>query len=101
MGKPFKIVEQGPQPVALVGRNELGKFHRIEAQTPEELKAEARSRGVMVQAVATQRQAPDTEVSSENKSTESGEAASYDPVLPWPPAGPINDDNHVPFKNLK
>jgi len=101
MGKPFKIIEQEQGPVALVGRNELGKFHRIEAQTPEELKSEARARGVMVQAIATQRQAPDTEVSSENKSTESGSAASYDPALPWPPAGPVNDANNLPFKNLK
>jgi len=101
MGKPFKIIEQGQQPAALVGRDGAGKFRKIEAQTPDELKAEARARGVMVQDISIQRKAPDTEVSSDNKTTESGKAASYEPALPWPPAGPVNDDNHVPFKNLK
>ena len=100
MGKPFRIVEQGKGPVALVGRDSNGQFKRIEAQTPDELKAEARERGVMVQDIAKLRQAPDTSTASENTSSEVGQAASYDPALPWPPAT-FNDSNRAPFKRLK
>ena len=101
MGKPFKIVEQPSQDTMFIGRGPDGKFVRIESPTTEELKAEAKEKGVTVQQIATLRQAPDSEVVSQNTSTEVGEAAAYEPALKWPPAGPINDADHVPFKNLR
>lgn len=97
--KPFRVAEP-TQPVALVGRGTDGKFARIEAQTPEELKEEARTRGVMVQDVVKLRQAPIHDVGSANVASDAGDYATYAPSLPWPAAQPI-EGGRVPFKALK
>ena len=100
--KPFRVAEQQPQnqPAALVGRGVDGKFAHIEAQTPHELREEARTRGVMVQEVAKLRQAPDHEVTGANIASEAGDYATYSPALPWP-AAVATEGGRPPFKGLR
>jgi len=95
MGKPFKLEGQ-PARGAGIGRGADGRFFTIKEEAPHELLVEAERAGETVADAARKVAAPVWPVGSETP--KGGKDAVYDPSIPWPEAGPINDTNQVPFK---
>lgn len=94
MGLPFKL--QGPK--VAVGRATDGKFTRIEEPCPGKVHEQAKSEGRSVEDVVAEQRAPDRAVGSDTAQEAEGGGTIYPETLPWPEAGPINDDDRKPMK---
>lgn len=89
MGKPFRI-ESTP---ATPPRDAAGRFTQLTPPAPPQIVDEARRSGRSVDTVVADERVPDHPVAKTTKAS-----GGYQEQNPWPPAGPVNDDNKKPMR---
>ena len=97
MAKPFRVT--GPSQAVTIGRLPDGRFRRLEAPEPAEIRKEALTSGETVEDIVRAKRVPHHPVgAAAPKTTDGAPQPVYEDAVPWPEAGPVNDAGRMPMK---